>query len=78
MQGYFGTATVVPSGWVLETILTVSSGVNRAMENWGDKLLARYGKARYAYQRDYALTHLGYSTVGSHSVYGCVTTIALG
>ena len=33
------------------------------MEEWGNILLARYGKERYAYKRDYILTHLGYSTV---------------
>ena len=52
------------AGYTLETVLSVSpaGGVNRAMEEWGDVLLAAYGKERYAYRRDLAVRQLGYST----------------
>ena len=51
-------------GYTLETVLSVSptGGVNRAMMDWGDVLLAKYGKERYAYRRDLAVRQLGYST----------------
>ena len=52
------------AGYTLETVLSVSpaGGVNRAMEEWGDVLLAAYGKERYAYRRDLAVRQLGFST----------------
>ena len=61
--GVLGTVQHIPTGYVLETLVLASSGVHTAMLEWGDRLLARYGKERYAYKRDYILTHLGYSTV---------------
>ncbi len=42
--------------------MVLGSGVNRAMEAWGDVLLMQYGKQRHAYKRDYLLNSLGYST----------------
>ena len=59
-----GSVTSIPAGFVIETLVSLGSGVRGAMLGWGDRLLARYGKHRYAYKRDYILTHLGYSTVG--------------
>ena len=55
-------------------MLSVSptGGVNQAMTDWGDVLLTKYGKERYAYRRDLAVRQLGYSTDngGKHS-NGC-------
>ena len=34
---------------IAQFIISASTGVNAAMERWGDILLAKYGKSRYAY-----------------------------
>ena len=56
------SVAVVPAGFTLETVVVLSSGINIAMDKWGDVLLARSGKQREAYKRDYATQWLGYST----------------
>ncbi len=62
--GIMGAVTEIPTGYTLETILSVTpeGGVNAPMENWGSLLLAKYGKERYAYRRDLAVQQLGFST----------------
>lgn len=60
--GVLGSVEEIPSGFVVETLLVLSRGVSTGVLAWGDVLLARYGKQRDAYKRDFALTHLGYST----------------
>ena len=42
-----GGVTSVPAGYTISTVVVLSSGVNRAMDEWGDLLLKTYGKARY-------------------------------
>ena len=55
--GVMGAVTSIPANYSLETLLSVSTsgGVNRAMEEWGDVLLQKHGKLRYAYRRDLAV-----------------------
>ena len=62
--GVMGAVTSIPANYSLETLLSVSEagGVNRGMEEWGDVLLQKYAKQRYAYRRDLAMQKLGYST----------------
>ena len=60
--GIMGSVERVPDGYVIETVMLASSGVNLAFEAWGDLLLARYGKQRYGYRNDFILRTLGYST----------------
>jgi hypothetical protein len=62
--GVQGSITEYPPGYSLSYVLTMGprGGVNRAMENWGDRLLSRYGKTRENTYQDYALNYLGYST----------------
>lgn len=60
--GVIGSATFVPPGFCVTTILSVGKGVNSAMESWGDVLLKWHQKARYGYKRDLANQYLGYST----------------
>ncbi len=72
--GILGSVTDVPAGFTVETVLVAGAGINGAMVQWGDALLHRYGKLRYAYKRDYILTHLGYSTVRHCASDGFVYT----
>ena len=53
-----------PKGYSLSFAIVASGGggVNAAFEEWGDKLLARYGKSREVTYKDYSLNYLGYST----------------
>ena len=45
------------------TVLHIrSQGIQQAMVEWGDVMLAQYGREREAYKRDYTLNTLGYST----------------
>lgn len=61
--GVMGGVTEIPAGYMLETVLVPNDGgVNEAMEKWGDVLLARSNKKRYAYRDDQAMRQLGYST----------------
>ena len=62
--GVMGAVTSIPEEYTVEVILAVHAdgGVNSAMESWGDVLLNKYGKERYAYRRDLAMQKLGYST----------------
>lgn len=60
--GIMGSVATIPSSFSVETIVVLSSGVNAAMDSWGSILLARYGKVRSAYRRDFATQWLGYST----------------
>eukprot|EP00038_Savillea_parva_P003881 m.131333 g.131333 ORF g.131333 m.131333 type:complete len:864 (-) comp11310_c0_seq2:981-3572(-) len=60
--GVMGSVMQLPPGFTLETVVVLSSGINTAMDAWGDVLLARSGKVRDAYRRDYATQWLGYST----------------
>ena len=60
--GLMSSVSSVPAGYTLETVLAVSSGINRAMDDWGSLLLRRYGKERYGYRNDFVLSNLGYST----------------
>ncbi len=50
--GIMGTATSVPVQFSVETIVHVGSGVNSAMEDWGNTLLTRYNKARSFQDKD--------------------------
>ena len=62
--GVQGSITAIPPGYSLSFVLTLSTagGVNQGFEQWGDKLLQRYGKSREMTYRDYSLNYLGYST----------------
>ena len=60
--GIMGSVVQIPANYSIEFIVSVGTGINSAMERWGDLLLARYGKERYAYKRDLAIQTLGYST----------------
>lgn len=60
--GVMSSVESIPPGYSIETVVQLSSGVNQAMEEWGDALLQFYGKERYAYKRDFAIQKLGYST----------------
>jgi hypothetical protein len=62
--GVMGNVTAIPAGYALSTIVSFSAGsVNAALTRWGDVLLAEYGKSRdAAWQKDFALQYLGYST----------------
>eukprot|EP00047_Mylnosiga_fluctuans_P005404 m.240269 g.240269 ORF g.240269 m.240269 type:complete len:744 (+) comp13641_c0_seq1:87-2318(+) len=62
VYGILGSVESVPAGFAIETLVTLSHGVSDAVLAWGDRLLAQYGKNRFAYKRDFILTHLGYST----------------
>ena len=41
-----GNVSSVPAGYSIATVVVLSSGVNSAMDAWGDVLLATYGKKR--------------------------------
>ena len=62
--GVQGSIAEIPPGYSLSFVLAASrnGGVNRALEEWGDRLLQRYGKTREMSYRDYSLNYLGYST----------------
>jgi len=60
--GVIGSATFVPPGFRVTTILNVGKGISSAMESWGDVLLKWHKKERYGYKRDLANQYLGYST----------------
>jgi len=60
--GIMGGVTSVPKGYSISTILSIGTGINSAMDSWGDVLLQEYKKDRYAYKRDLAMQYLGYST----------------
>ena len=60
--GIMGGVTSVPAGYSVSTVLVLTAGINQAMDDWGDVLLNKYGKERYAYKRDFANQVLGYST----------------
>jgi hypothetical protein len=47
-----GSVTSVPAQFSLETILYLGSGINSVMTEWGNTLLARYGKDRNHAARD--------------------------
>ena len=68
-----GTVTSVPAGHSLEIIVDFSpgAGVNQAMDAWGAKLMARYGKDRSRAASDVTTTHLGYSTDNGAYYYYC-------
>jgi len=71
--GLMGTVTSVPAGHSLEIIVDFSpgAGVNEAMDAWGAKLMARYGKDRSRAASDVTTTHLGYSTDNGAYYYYC-------
>eukprot|EP00730_Choanoeca_flexa_P001442 TRINITY_DN10639_c0_g1_i1.p1 TRINITY_DN10639_c0_g1~~TRINITY_DN10639_c0_g1_i1.p1 ORF type:complete len:746 (+),score=195.33 TRINITY_DN10639_c0_g1_i1:3-2240(+) len=60
--GPMGTVRSIPQGFTIETVVVASTGISQAMEEWGNVLLAQYGREREAYKRDYTLNVLGYST----------------
>jgi hypothetical protein len=60
--GVMGGVTEIPKGYSISTVVSLGSGVNSAMDTWGDILLKQNGKERYAYQKDLAMQYLGYST----------------
>ena len=62
--GAQASITEFPAGYSLSFVLAVSrnGGVNMAFEEWGTKLLRKYGKSRENSWRDYSLNYLGYST----------------
>ena len=62
--GVMGSVTSIPIGYSLETVLYAGQGVNSVMLGWGDMLLAKYGKQREAFKRDFTLNYLGYRYAG--------------
>jgi hypothetical protein len=60
--GVMGSATMIPAGFQSQVIISASSGVSKAMMDWGDLLLNKYGKDRKAVDYDFTLNYLGYST----------------
>lgn len=60
--GLMGHLTSIPANYRAETILSLGSGVNAAMNTWGDILLKRFGKSREAARADFTTNYLGYST----------------
>jgi hypothetical protein len=71
--GVMGAVKSIPPGYTLETLISLhapqsiagggSSGVNGAMQSWGEVLLRKFGvKAREDHRRDLAVRKLGYST----------------
>eukprot|EP00039_Didymoeca_costata_P026389 m.15829 g.15829 ORF g.15829 m.15829 type:complete len:770 (+) comp5505_c0_seq1:20-2329(+) len=62
--GVQGSFTEIPAGYSMAFImsLTQPGNVNEAFEEWGDKLLNKFGKKRDNTYNDYALKYLGYST----------------
>lgn len=66
MTGVIGSATSVPPGYKLETILyastSIQTSVNAAYEGWGRALLDYYGKPRTPFDASIVTSHLGYST----------------
>jgi hypothetical protein len=62
--GIMGNITFIPAGYEISTIVSFAEGgVNNAMIAWGDILLQQYEKYRNAaWEKDYALQYLGYST----------------
>jgi len=62
--GIMGNVTNIPVGYEISTIVSFAEGgVNNAMMTWGDVLLQQYEKERdAAWEKDYALQYLGYST----------------
>jgi hypothetical protein len=64
--GPLGSIVSIPTGYTIETVVSLGQGINKAVEAWGDLLLAQYGKNRYSYKEDYLLQTLGYSTGRMH------------
>eukprot|EP00054_Salpingoeca_dolichothecata_P012674 m.70327 g.70327 ORF g.70327 m.70327 type:complete len:763 (+) comp20068_c0_seq1:336-2624(+) len=62
MFGAMGAIKEIPANYYLQTIFSLSSGVNKGMKEWGDKLLAYYGKERKGIENDFTLSYIGYST----------------
>jgi hypothetical protein len=60
--GVMGSATMIPAGFQTQVIISVSSGVSKALMDWGDILLKKYGKDRQGVEYDFTLNYLGYST----------------
>mmetsp|Transcript_34884 Transcript_34884/g.81564 ORF Transcript_34884/g.81564 Transcript_34884/m.81564 type:complete len:777 (-) Transcript_34884:61-2391(-) len=61
--GIMGGVTQVPEGFTISTVISVSEGISKAMDTWGDIMLGVYGaRQRYEYKRDFAMQYLGYST----------------
>jgi len=60
--GVMGNVSSLPKNFTMQFVMVLGSGVNSAMQRWGDVVLAKYGKERYAYKRDLAMKTLGYST----------------
>ena len=62
--GIMGNVTNIPEGYEISTIVSFAEGgVNNAMISWGDVFLQQYQKDRYAaWEKDFALQYLGYST----------------
>lgn len=60
--GVMGGVMEIPSGFSLETIFSLDSGVSLAMDAWGKKLLTRYDKSRDVAESDFTTNYLGYST----------------
>jgi hypothetical protein len=60
--GVMGTVDTIPAGFQIQVIISLSSGISKAMMDWGDLLLHKYGKDRHGVEHDYTLNYLGYST----------------
>jgi len=62
--GIMGNVTSIPPGYEISTIVSFAEGgVNSAMMAWGDAMLSRSQKSRdAAWEKDFALQYLGYST----------------
>merc|ERR1711968_68957 len=61
--GIMGSVLSVPPGFSCETIISYThGGPRKAMEEWGTRLLNRYGKSREESFADFTTNYLQYST----------------
>jgi hypothetical protein len=59
----------LPRGFEHRTLLTVSKGINRAFDEWGNALTALYRKTRPASDADASLRQIGYWTDNGATYY---------
>ena len=60
--GLMGLVNDIPSGFTIETILHVGTGINSAMEGWGGFLTKYYGKDKSMMESDLVNNYIGYWT----------------
>jgi hypothetical protein len=64
-----GQIATLPAGFSHQTLLIIDSGINRALETWGQTLTTLEGKTRPANDADTILNKLGYWTDNGASYY---------